>query len=54
MLGMVLDPAFGRDMEAMFHDDLRFAEEIDLAAFRRRPRLSRVAEWAANLITRVL
>lgn len=47
---MVLDPAFGRQMEAIFLDDLRFAEEIDLAKFRRRPRIVHVAEWGANLI----
>jgi cardiolipin synthase len=48
---MVLDPALGERMEKIFLEDLRFAEEIDLDAFRRRPYLARVAEWGANLIT---
>ena len=51
---MVLDSAAGRRMEEVFLDDLRDAKQIDLAAFRRRPWTQRVAEWAANQITRVL
>jgi cardiolipin synthase A/B len=51
---MVLDPEAGRRMEAVFMDDLRYAREIDLAAFRRRPWYRRVAEWAADLITPLL
>ncbi len=51
---MVLDSAAGRRMEQVFAEDLRRAEEVDLAAFRRRPWVERLAEWAANLITRLL
>ena len=51
---MVLDSIAGRRMEAVFLDDLRYAQEIDLAAFRRRPWTERVAEWAANQITPLL
>ena len=51
---MVLDSAAGRRMESVFLDDLHYAREIDLAEFRRRPWRERVAEWAANLITRLL
>ena len=51
---MVLDSAAGRRMEEMFLDDLRQSREIDLATFRRRPWTRRVAEWAANQITRLL
>jgi len=51
---MVLDSAAGRRMEAMFFDDLRYAREIDLATFRRRPWTERVSEWAASQITRLL
>ena len=51
---MVLDPAAGRRMEEVFLDDLRHSEEIDPAAFRRRPWTRRVMEWGANLITRLL
>ena len=46
----VLDPDLGRRMEALFRDDLRFAHEIDLATFRRRPRIRHLAERAADLI----
>ena len=51
---MVLDSAAGRRMEEMFLEDLRQSREIDLATFRRRPWTRRVAEWAANQITRLL
>ena len=51
---MVLDSAAGRRMEEVFLADLRHAVEIDLAEFRRRPRLARVAEWVADLITPLL
>ena len=51
---MVLDSAVGRQMEAMFHEDLRHATAIDPAAFRRRPWTERIAEWAANQITPLL
>ena len=51
---MALDSTAGRRMESVFMDDLRHAQEIDLATFRRRPWTQHVAEWAANQITRVL
>jgi cardiolipin synthase len=51
---MVLDAALGRRMNEIFLADLRDAEEITLAPFRRRPRLERFAEGAASLISRLL
>ena len=51
---MVLDSIAGQRMEAVFLDDLNFALEIDLTEFRRRPWFERVAEWVANLFTRLL
>jgi cardiolipin synthase A/B len=51
---MVLDPEFGRRMDAMFMDDLRYAREITPAEFARRPWADRMAEWGANLLTRLL
>jgi cardiolipin synthase len=51
---MVLDPAFGARMDAVFLDDLRYARAITLREFQRRPWTARVTEWAANLLTRVL
>jgi cardiolipin synthase len=51
---MVLDSAAGKRMEAVFLDDLRYSKEIDLARFRRRSWTTRLGEWAANQIARVL
>ena len=51
---MILDSAAGRRMEEVFMNDLRESKEVDLAAFRRRSWTRRVAEWAANQITRLL
>jgi cardiolipin synthase A/B len=51
---MVLDLTLGSEMERVFLADLRYAEEIELAAFRARPRLARVGEWGANLIQPLL
>ena len=51
---MALDHALGLEMERVFAADLQHAEEIQLAAFRARPRLARVAEWGANLIAPLL
>jgi cardiolipin synthase len=51
---MVLDADIGRQMEAVFRDDLAHAAEIHLATHRERPRLVRVAEWGANLIAPLL
>jgi cardiolipin synthase len=51
---MVLDRAAGLRMEEVFQDDLAQAREIDLPTFRRRPWPEHVAEWGANLMTRLL
>ena len=51
---MVLDSTVGRRMEAVFHDDLRSATEITAERFARRPWRERAAEWAADLLTRLL
>lgn len=51
---MVLDSTAGRRMEDVFKDDLRHAREIDLATFRRRSWIERVAEWGADKLTRLL
>ena len=51
---MVLDSAAGTRMEQLFLDDLRHSKQIDLTAFRRRPWTQRLAEWAADQVTRVL
>jgi cardiolipin synthase len=51
---MVLDRPAGQQMDRIFLDDLRHAEEITLEAFRRRSWLERLAEWGANSLIRVL
>jgi hypothetical protein len=51
---MVLDPAFGKELEGVFQADLERSEEIHLAEFRKRPRLARIAEWGANVIAPLL
>jgi cardiolipin synthase len=51
---MVWDRTLGQQMEEMFFDDLRNAEEITTAEFRQRSRFQRIAERAANLLTRLL
>jgi cardiolipin synthase A/B len=44
------DRRFGAIMDSVFLADLRYASEIELQAFRRRPWRERVLERAANLI----
>ena len=51
---MVLDPEFGRRMDAIFLDDLRHARELTVEQFRQRRWTERMAEWAADLLTRLL
>jgi cardiolipin synthase len=51
---MALDQPLGRQMQAIFLDDLGHAEEIVLERFRQRGWIERVAETAASLVARVL
>jgi hypothetical protein len=51
---MVLDPGFGKRMEAMFRDDLTRSIAVDPAAFRERSMFEHFKEWGANQITRLL
>jgi phosphatidylserine/phosphatidylglycerophosphate/cardiolipin synthase-like enzyme len=51
---MTLDASAGKRMEDLFVEDLQYATQIDLNTFVKRPRIERVQEWGANLITRVL
>jgi cardiolipin synthase len=51
---MVRDAALGQQMEGIFLDDLRSAREITLPEFSQRSWLQRIAERAANVITRLL
>ena len=45
---LVLDPAFGREMEQLFRLDERASHEIDLAEWRRRGLVDRLLEWLAR------
>ena len=51
---MVLDDTAGQNMNRIFLEDLRHAEEITLETFRRRSWLQRLAEWGASSLTRLL
>ncbi|MET0983441.1 MAG: cardiolipin synthase [Telluria sp.] len=46
---VVIDPAFGRDMESAFNEDLRDSKEVTLEAWRNRPWSDRIKEWASRL-----
>lgn len=46
---VVIDPAFGREMEAAFNEDLKDSKQITLAQWRRRPLVDRIKQWAASL-----
>ena len=54
MMFVMLDADLGSKLEQQFHDDLAFADEIDLATFRKRPVLDRLKERAAHQVRRVL
>lgn len=51
---MVLDHGIGKQMEAIFLDDLRHAEEIRVEEFRGRGWTQRVAEHGARVVARLL
>ena len=46
---LVLSPEFGRQMEAMFQDDVRDSVRIDRDAWQRRPLEVRMKEWMARV-----
>ncbi len=46
---IVLDPAFGQDMENAFNEDLRDSKPVSLEEWRRRPWADRIKEYAARL-----
>ncbi|MDB5959411.1 MAG: cls [Massilia sp.] len=46
---IVLDPAFGQEMERAFSEDLRDSKEVTPAEWARRPFTDRVKEWASRL-----
>jgi cardiolipin synthase len=46
---VVIDPAFGRDMESAFNEDLRDSKQVTLEQWKHRPWMDRIREWAARL-----
>lgn len=46
---VVLDPAFGREMESAFNEDLRDSKEVTLEQWRRRPWSVRIREMLSRL-----
>jgi hypothetical protein len=50
----VPDRTLGEYLEEVFRDDLEYADEVDLAAFRRRPWTERIKERAAVSISPIL
>lgn len=46
---VVVDPAFGRDMESAFAEDLRDSKQVTLEQWRKRPWSDRIKEFAARL-----
>lgn len=51
---VALDDRLGRELEAVFLDDLRFSKEITLEEFRQRPFSEKVKERLSRTISRVL
>jgi cardiolipin synthase A/B len=51
---MVLDRTVGQQMDRIFMNDLKCAQEITAADFGRRSWFQRMAERAANFMTRLL
>jgi cardiolipin synthase A/B len=51
---LVHDEAIGQCLDAIFHEDLKYAEEIRLEEWRRRPKLAQVKEKAAQSLQRIL
>ena len=46
---VVIDPAFGQDMESAFNEDLKDSKEVTLAQWRKRPLADRFKEWLGRL-----
>ncbi|HSY27265.1 MAG TPA: phospholipase D-like domain-containing protein, partial [Burkholderiaceae bacterium] len=47
---VILGPAFGNQMEAMFTHDLTYAKRVDPASWDDRPFIDKVHEWKARLV----
>jgi cardiolipin synthase len=45
---LVRSAAFGRQVEALFENDVRFAKRMSLGSWRRRPTWDRVVQWMVS------
>jgi hypothetical protein len=50
----VLDPAFGAEMDSVFHADISHSKEIRLPEFEHRSFFEKTLEWGAEKLWRVL
>jgi len=51
---VALDPGIGAQMDSIFADDIKYATEIKLESFRKRPLAGKILEWGAQKLRRVL
>ena len=51
---LVLDKKVGAQMDSIFLDDIKYADEINLQTFRKRPLPGRILEWGAQKLRRIL
>lgn len=51
---LALDPGVGATMDSIFMDDLRYAHEMKLETFRKRPWTGKLLEWGAVKLRRIL
>jgi len=51
---IIRSPELGRQMNVLFANDIRFAKKIELGAWRSRPTLDRIGQWAVKRARYVL
>jgi cardiolipin synthase len=51
---VALDTTFGRQLDEIFMDDLKYSKEMKLEEFRKRPWSDKLQEQAAVLLSRLL
>ncbi len=51
---VILDKRIGATMDSTFLEDLKFSDEIKLESFRKRALKSRILEWGAQKLRRIL
>jgi cardiolipin synthase len=51
---LTLDAGVGQSMDSIFMDDLKYATEMKLETFRKRPWTGKVLEWGASKLRRLL